>query len=165
MLAGAVRPNRAVDTDVLAARCRVSMVRRSLLRYTAMVNAIKYFVAALLAVALLFSSYRLGIHVGVTHTKDTVAGLLASTQADLALNQIHRLRELQSDLERGCSAEALEKVGFDLQTQMYVLSSTVKEYSETWVVQNVSKRDPDLIHQLGDFKVQHNSWVEPKCKK
>lgn len=61
--------------------------------------------------------------------------------------------------------EALAKVGFDLRTQMYVLSSTVKEYSGTWVVQNVSKRDPDLIHQLGGFKVQHDSWVEPKCTK
>ena len=130
-----------------------------------MVKAIKYPVAALLAVALLFISYSLGVHVGATNTKDTVAGLLASTQADLALNHIHRLRDLQSDLERGCSAKALAKIEFDLHTQMYVLSSTVKEYSGTWVVQNLSKRDPDLIHQLGNFKVQHNSWVEPKCKK
>ena len=130
-----------------------------------MAKTIKYLVATLIVVVLCFGSYRFGIRVGETAGKDATAGLLASVQADLALNQIHRLRELQSDLERGCSAEVLTKVGFDLHTQMYVLSSTVKEYGGTWVLETVSKRDPELIGQLRSFKVQHDSWVEPKCTK
>ncbi len=88
-----------------------------------------------------------------------------SVQVDLGMNNLLRLRELESDLTRGRSNEALAKVRFDSHTQMHMLSSLYKEFSGTWVVENVIKRDAELPEKLAQFQPKTDAWIEPKCSK
>ena len=119
-------------------------------------------VAALFAVGAT-GSYVAGVAVGKARSTDAAAAILASAQADLGLSHVLRLRELKSDLARGCSSEALTKVQFDLDTQMSVLSSLYREHKGTWVVESIAKRDPSMPAQLETFHLQYDSWTEPKC--
>lgn len=90
--------------------------------------------------------------------------MLASVQADLALSKLQRLRTLEADLARGCSKETLAKLRFDIDTQLYVLSSLYRDHKGTWVVEELAKRDPTIPAQLEGFRSQYgNSWTEPKC--
>jgi hypothetical protein len=119
-------------------------------------------VAALIAVGL--ASYRLGLQAGTAQTKESFGSVLASVQADLGINTLQRLRALESDLARGCSREALAKIRFDIDLQLYVLSTFYKDYKGTWVVDGLAKRDPTLPGQLEGFKKQYgSSWTEPRC--
>jgi hypothetical protein len=128
-----------------------------------MAPSARYSVLAVLFVATVVGSYAVGVRVGRTESKESFAPVFASVQADLGLNLILRLRELESDLARGCSSEALAKVRFDSHTQMLVLSSLYKEHKGTWVVENIAKRDPTMPAQLEQFRKLHDSWKEPKC--
>src|SRR5258706_16089810 len=101
----------------------------------------RYSISAVLFVAAGTASYVAGVAVGRGQSKEAFAAVLASVQADLGLNQVLRLRELESDLARGCANEALAKVRFESDTQMYVLSSLYKEHKGTWVVESIAKRD------------------------
>jgi hypothetical protein len=125
----------------------------------------RYAIIAVLLAATAGASYVAGVAVGRAQSKQGVAAVLASIQADLALNQVLRLRQLESDLARGCSNEALAKVRFDAHTQMYVLSSLYKEHKGTWVAESIAKRDPAMPEQLEVFRKQYDSWTEPKCTK
>ncbi|UUZ63396.1 hypothetical protein LP417_28260 [Polaromonas sp. P1-6] len=119
----------------------------------------------MLFAAMAVASYAVGVAVGRAQSKEAFAPVLASVQADLGLNHVLRLRELESDLARGCSSEALAKVRFDSHTQMLVLSSLYKEHKGTWVVEGIAKRDPTMPSQLEQFRKMHDSWTEPKCSK
>ena len=125
----------------------------------------RYAIIAALFVVAATASYVAGVTVGRAQSRGVIPGLLASVQAELALNHILRLRELESDLARGCSSEALAKLRFDSYTQMYVLSSLYKEHKDTWVVESIAKRDPTMPEQLEQFRKTHYSWTEPKCTK
>jgi len=111
-----------------------------------------------------FASYRIGLRAGASQAKDAFAPLLGSVQIELALNKLQRLRVLEADLGRGCSKEALAKVKFDLQTELYVLSTLYQDYEGTWAVEQLGKREPALPAQLKGFKKKHDSWTEPKCQ-
>ena len=119
----------------------------------------------LLVIVIATATYVAGVAVGKSQSKEAVAAVLASVQADLGLNHVLRLRELESDLARGCSNEALAKVRFDLHSQTSVLSSLYKEHKGTWVVENIAKRDPAMPAQLEQFREQYDRWTEPKCTK
>jgi len=126
----------------------------------------RYALFAALAIAAAVGSYLLGVKVGKSYSNDLFAGILASVQADLALNKVVRLRELEKDLSVGCSTEALDKIRIDIDTQMYVLSSLYKEHKNSGAMASISKRDPSLPAQLENFKRKNgDSWTEPKCTK
>ena len=125
----------------------------------------RYALIALLFVATATGSYIGGMEVGRTQAKSAFASVLASVQVDLGQTRLERLRQLESDLARGCSNEAMAKVRFDIHTQMTVLSSLYKEHKDTWVVESIAKRDPSLPAKLGQFQSPHDSWTEPKCTK
>ncbi|MEJ8840464.1 hypothetical protein [Ramlibacter sp. AN1133] len=124
--------------------------------------AISLSATAVVAVGL--ASYRLGLRAGAVQAKESFGSVLASVQADLGLSQLQRLRVLEADLARGCSKEALAKLRFDIDSQLYVLSSLYRGHRGTWVIEELAKRDPTLPAQLESFKSQFgNSWTEPKC--
>ena len=124
--------------------------------------AIALAVAAVVVVGL--ASYRLGLRAGADQAKESFGSVLASVQADLGLSKLQRLRVLEADLARGCSKEALAKLRFDIDSQLYVLSSLYRDHKDTWVVEELAKRDPTIPAQLKSFKSQFgNSWTEPKC--
>lgn len=123
-----------------------------------------YTLVAIAVVTVGLFSYGFGLHVGTTRAKEGLDSVLASVQADLGLSKLDRLRALESDLARGCSREALAKVRFDIDLQLYVLSSFYRDYKGTWVVDELVKRDPTLPSQLDGFKKKYgSSWTEPKC--
>jgi hypothetical protein len=101
--------------------------------------------------------------VGRQHSDHAIAALLASVQLDLGISRLQRLRELESDLARHCTSEALAKVRIDIHSQLDVLSSLYKDHQNTWVAQEVAKRDQSLPLELTQFKRLYNSWTEPKC--
>jgi hypothetical protein len=116
------------------------------------------------AVLVGFVSYRFGLRAGAAQSKEAFGPVLASVQADLGLSKLQRLRALEADLARGCSKEALAKIRFDIDSQLYVLASLYRDHKGTWVVEELAKRDPTIASQLEGFKSQFgNSWTEPKC--
>lgn len=124
--------------------------------------AIAAVTAAVIVVGL--ASYRLGLRAGAAQAKESFGSVLASVQADLGLSKLQRLRVLEADLARGCSKEALAKLRYDIDLQLYVLSSLYRDHKGTWVVEELGKRDPNVTAQLESFKSQFgNSWTEPKC--
>jgi len=126
----------------------------------------RYATFTTLAIAAAVGSYLLGVKVGKSYSNELFAGILASVQADLALNKVVRLRELEKDLSVGCSTEALDKIRIDIDTQMYVLSSLYKEHKNSGAMASISKRDPSLPAQLENFSRKNgDSWTEPKCTK
>lgn len=126
---------------------------------------VRYSVLAMLLGAVGAISYFVGVANGRAESKQDFAPVLASVQAELGLNHILRLRELEGDLARGCSSEALSKVRFDSNTQMLVLSSLYLEHKGTWVVEGIAKRDASMPSQLEQFRSTYDSWTEPKCAK
>jgi hypothetical protein len=105
-------------------------------------------IIAVVVVVTAVASYSGGVAVGRAQATKATAALVAAIQTDLALNHVLRLRELESDLARGCSNEALAKVRFDSHTQMLMLSSLYRDHKGTWVVENIAKREPTMPEQL-----------------
>lgn len=151
---------------------RVSAILRSRVRRRGPLTANvkppmkRHLTIALIGAALCISallSYQLGLRAGSMHAKEDLGAVLASVQADLGLSKLQRLRELEADLARACTKEALAKVRFDIDTQMYVLASLYRDHKGTWVMDQVFNRDPSMATQLEGFKQQYGSWTEPKC--
>ena len=118
---------------------------------------------ALMIVAAL-ASYVAGLYVGRIQGQAGAAAALASVQANLGINNLQRSRELESDLQRGCSKEALAKLGYDIDSQLFVLASLYRQYKGAWVADEIAKRDAQLPAQLEGFKKQFGeAWKEPRC--
>jgi hypothetical protein len=130
-----------------------------------MAPSLRYAIFAALTLAAVTGAYLAGVTVGREQSKGAFGAVMASVQADLALNQVLRLLELESDLARGCSAETLAKLRFDLDSQTFVLASLYKEHKGTWVVEGIEKRQAALPAQLDQFRKQYDRWTEPKCTK
>ena len=109
-------------------------------------------------------SFQLGARSGYAQAKESFGPVLASVQADLGLSNLKRLRALESDLARGCSPEVLAKLRFDINTQLYVLASIYREHKDTWVIDELTKRDSKVASELEGFKQSLTSWTEPKCR-
>lgn len=125
--------------------------------------------SALFAAALLLTAvamYVVGVRVGKGYTKHLDAALLASVQADLSLNKLLRLRELEKDLAAGCSTEVLQKIRNDIDSEMALLSSLYMAHRADGAMESVSRREPGLANALAGFKsTKGSSWTEPKCAK
>src|SRR6187551_2795570 len=79
-------------------------------------------------------AYVAGIQIGRGQAKDAYGPLLASVQADLGLTKLQRLRELEGEISRGCTKEALAKLRIDIDSQLYVLASLYQDHKGTWVM-------------------------------
>jgi hypothetical protein len=87
-----------------------------------------------------------------------------SVQAMQWFNHLLIFRELESDLENGCSEEALEKVRKSIDMEMTYLSSTYGTYKNTWVSGYISDRDPDLTSELNNYQTKYPGGpIKPKC--
>ena len=129
-----------------------------------MKRSLAYPLSVIAVFAACFGAYRLGQSVGAAHAKESFGSVLASVQADLGLTKLQRLRVLEADLARGCSKEALAKLRFDIESQLFVLASLYRDHKGTWVIEELVKRDPTIPSQLEGFKSQYgSSWTEPKC--
>ena len=127
-------------------------------------RSLAYPLSVFFVLAACFGTYRLGLSVGETHAKEAFGPVLASVQADLGLTKLQRLRVLEADLARGCSKEALAKLRFDIESQLFVLASFYRDHKGTWVIEELVKRDPTISSQLEGFKNQYSSsWTKPKC--
>lgn len=125
----------------------------------------RYAIIGALLAAVAVASYVAGLAVGRAQSRGATAAVLAFVQADLALNQVQRLRNLESELARGCATEVLAKLRFDLDGQMYVLSTLYKEHKGTSAMESIAKRDPTMPEQLEHFRKEHDRWTEPQCTK
>ena len=124
----------------------------------------RYVVFVTLIIAAAAGSYLFGVKVGKNYSNEFFSGVLASVQADLGLNRLVRLRELEKDLSVGCSSEALEKIRIDIDSQMYVLSSLYKDHRNDGAMESISKREPSLPARLESFSSKNGgSSIEPKC--
>jgi len=100
-----------------------------------------------------------------TNRAEPAAGV-AAVQAVLGFNHLLRYRELEADLSKGCSSEALEKVRISIDQETRLLSSYYAEHNSPSVSEYISKRDPTLLTQLKGFKSKYgDSWSEPQCAK
>jgi hypothetical protein len=118
-----------------------------------------------LVTACIVAAYVYGLRVGRAESVSGFGNVLDQVQADLSLNKLQRLQELEKYLARGCAEEALIKVRIDIGLEMSLLSSFYKKHKGTWVVENVEKRDPTLSARLEKFEEPATSWTEPQCKK
>ena len=91
---------------------------------------------------------------------------LDEAQAALWFNHLLQFREIESDLSRGCSTEALEKTRIAIDEEMSLLSSFHKKSPNSSLNKYISDRDPKLLSQLENFKSKHgSSWTVPQCAK
>jgi hypothetical protein len=117
-------------------------------------------IASLIVVAALSATYALN------RQRSASRAHLEATQAVLAFNHMDTYRELESDLVRGCYAEALEKAKISKDQQLTLLASFLKDHPDTSITKYVSDRDSSLIEQLKTFKSAYgSSWRWPKCSK
>jgi len=91
---------------------------------------------------------------------------LDETQAMFWFNHLLQFREIEADLEKGCSTEALEKTRIAIDGEMGLLSSFHKENANSTLNKYTSDRDPKLLGQLESFKSKYgSSWSMPQCAK
>ncbi len=91
---------------------------------------------------------------------------LQETQAMLWFNHLLQFREIEADLSKGCSPEALEKSRIAIDGELELLSKFHKEYPNSPLNKYISDRDPKLLSQLEDYKSKYgNSWTVPQCAK
>ena len=84
----------------------------------------------------------------------------------LSFNHLQRFREIEEDLSKNCTTEAIEKTRIAIDKELQLLSEFEKENTETWVNKYIADRDPDLLDQLKTFKSKYGkSWTELKCAK
>jgi hypothetical protein len=126
----------------------------------------KALIASVVVVGLLaltaIVSFRLGAQ---TNRAEHRAGL-ASVQAALGFNHLRRYREIEADLSKGCSREALEWVRFSIDQETRLLSEYYEKHNDPGLSVYISKRDPMLLTQLKSFKSKYvGSWIQPQCLK
>jgi hypothetical protein len=130
-----------------------------------MKKPLRFLLVGAIAIVFLFAAFALG---AVTQYRQNqqINIEMASGQAMLWFNHLLRFRELESDLTKGCSTEALEKVKITIAEEMRLLSSFYKEHNNTWVNKYIADRDSTLLAQLDTYKSPYgNSWTEPQCAK
>ena len=101
----------------------------------------------------------IGAHFAVKHSDAEFDVELAATQAMLNFNHLERFAELESDLVKGCYAQALEKVRISKAEESMLLAEFLKQYPDTWVTTYVSDRDATLVERLKSHK---NSYDPPR---
>ncbi len=91
---------------------------------------------------------------------------MTAVQAMLSFNHLLRFRELEADLTKGCTNEALAKVHFSVAQEMLLLSSFYQRHNDPEFNKYVTDRDPALLAQLKAYAgPDTQAWKEPKCMK
>ncbi len=110
-------------------------------------------------------AYALGSMSQYKHNQ-SIAHDLAAVQAMLSFNHLLRFRELEADLTKGCTNEALAKVHVSVAQEMLLLSSFYQRHSDPEFNKYVTDRDPALFAQLKTYaSPDTQAWKEPKCMK
>jgi hypothetical protein len=113
----------------------------------------------------LIAATAFGFVVGSRNTRSYAASELDATQASLSFNHLQRYKELESDLQNGCTKEALFKADVSVDQELALLANFFSRNQPPWVVKYVSARDPTLINHLKTFKSKYGArWSEPECK-
>ncbi len=103
---------------------------------------------------------------GVKTERRQLDKALYSTQAMLWFNHLLQFREIEGNLARGCSAEALEATRIAIDQEMRLLSEFHKDSGDTSIDKYISDRDPKLLSQLETFKSKYvGTWAQPRCEK
>jgi hypothetical protein len=84
----------------------------------------------------------------------------------LAYNHMVRYREIESDLSKGCNAEALQKTNFLKEMQLDLIVGFIKEHPEPAFSKYINSREPELIKKLQNHKSVYGGTGDwPKCSK
>ena len=118
-------------------------------------------------VAIIFLLTAVGSFVfGAKTDRHEFAKALYETQAMLWFNHLLQFREIEADLSKGCSSEALEATHIAIDQEMQLLSEFHTNNVDTSLNKYISDRDPKLLRQLENFKSKNgNSWTVPQCEK
>lgn len=121
---------------------------------------------AILVLVSLLAAFAAGGHLARRHMTAGLEEALYETQAMLWFNHLGDYRKIESDLLKGCQAEALEKTRIAIDMEMRLLSEFHAKYPRSRLNEYISDRDPKLLEQLETFKSKYgNSWTVPKCEK
>ena len=119
-------------------------------------------VAVILFLLAAYGSFVLGLKTG----RHQAARVIYSTQAMLWFNHLLQFREIEMNLSRGCSAEALEATRIAIDQEMHLLSDFHKDGRDRSLDKYISDRDPRLLGQLETFKSKYGgTWTQPQCDK
>ena len=125
----------------------------------------KLIIASAVVALLMLTAYGSFV-LGARSRTPYIGAQLASVQAALGFNHLLRYREIEADLSKGCSSEALEKTRISIDQEMHLLASFYAEDNDTGLNKYISDRDPLLLDQLKNFKSKYGaSWKEPQCAK
>ena len=103
---------------------------------------------------------------GVKFERRQLDRALYSTQAMLWFNHLLQFREIEVNLSKGCSAEALEATRIAIDQETRLLSEFHTSSGDSSLDKYISDRDPKLLGQLESFKSKYGrSWTQPKCQK
>ena len=103
---------------------------------------------------------------GLKNERHHVARVIYSTQAMLWFNHLRQFREIETNLSKGCSAEALEATRIAIDQEMRFLSEFHRASEDTSLDKYISDRDPKLLSQLETFKSKYGgTWTQPECEK
>ena len=85
-------------------------------------------------------------------------------EAMLWFNHLLQFREIETNLSKGCTAEALEATRIAIDQEMLLLSKFHKVSGDASVNKYISDRDPKLLSQLDSFESKYGgSWTIPQC--
>ena len=103
---------------------------------------------------------------GVKTERRQLDKALYSTQAMLWFNHLLQFREIEGNLAKGCSAEALEATRIAIDQEMHLLSDFHKNSGDPSIDKYISDRDPKLLGDLETFKSKYvGTWAQPRCEK
>ena len=129
-----------------------------------MAKILRYLLIGFFAVIMAVGSFALGVHRGRSFSEQVASETLNLVQAELSVNHLHRYRELEADLARGCTTEALEKLRIRVNTETLELASLYRQSKLALIKEMLEHRDPVLLKQLPSFKSKYgNAWKEPAC--
>ena len=120
-----------------------------------------------IAVAILILLTAVGSFVlGAKFERRQLNRALYSTQAMLWFNHLLQFRDIEGNLSKGCSAEALEATRIAIDQEMHLLSDFHMYGRDTSLDKYISDRDPELLSHLETFKSKYGgTWTKPKCEK
>ena len=90
---------------------------------------------------------------------------LQATQVGLWVDHLKMFEEIQSNLESGCKAAALENAKNDADEEMSLLSENLNASKDRSLIKYANELEPGLVVRLAHFKSRHGSaWDAPVCK-
>ena len=118
------------------------------------------FLVALIATALISAK------LATKQTVEAIGPELQSSQVSLWIEHLNALEGIQSDLENGCNAVALEKVKNGVDEEMSLLSDVLKVSKDKDLIKYANELQPGIVGRAEHFRSRHGtSWDVPSCSK